>query len=227
MVTLRPFRIAVACIATLAAGHRANAQFRDAFGPNTRGFFFKFSGAWTSLRADSINTRADDGLGTTIGIGVGFTSYIALAFDGGGAFYRRGAIDHYHVDYFDAGLRLHYPRNDHRIVPYGDLMFAGHFLRIDSTAAANGPVGTSLARTRDVDCGGWTAGAGLLYFVTSKVAIDGSAHLTLGDFKTTTPASPYMPTLALPARALRVNVGLAFYPDSKFRWPPRFTPGGG
>jgi len=215
------------CIATLVAGHGANAQFRDAFAPNTRGFFFKFSGAVSQFRVDSINTGADAGRGTTLGIGIGFTEYAALAFDGGGAFYRRGGVDHYNVDYFDAGLRLHYPRNDHRIVPYGDVMLAGHFLRIDSAAAAQGPVGTSLARKRDVDCTCWTLGAGLLYFITSKVALDASTHVTLGDFKSTTPASPLKPNLKLRARLVRLNVGLAFYPDSKYRWPWRFRPGGG
>ena len=225
MLTLRPVRLAVACIATLVAGHSAHAQFRDAFIPNTRGFFFKFSGAWSQLRADSINLNADFGRGTTLGSGIGFTQYAALAFDGGGAFYRQGGIDHYNVDYFDLGLRMHYPRNDSRLVPYGDVMLGGHFLRIDSAAAAQAPVGTSLARKRDVDCTCWTLGAGLLYFITSKVAIDGSAHVAVGDFKSTTPASPFRPTLALRARAIRLNLGLAFYPDSKYRWPWRLTRG--
>jgi hypothetical protein len=211
MIMHHRFTLAVTIMFGLAPfTTEAAAQFPDVR-PSTKGFFLKASASASDFRSDSINTHAERGLAIAFGMGIGFSRYVALAFDGSDLFYRRGQANRYHTGVYDIGLRLHWFREDARVIPYADAMVAALFLYKDSLPPEQVPAGKSLAGKSELDCSCWTAGAGVLYFVTSKLAIDGSAHFTHGNFKTTPPGVLGKPTVIFPATAMRVNLGLAFY----------------
>lgn len=222
---VRLIRVCALCV--FAGARVAWGQFADATRPNTRGFFMRLSGAATSFRGDSLSRGTETGLGTGLGIGFGFGDQFSLVFDGGSAFYRRGQVDKYHVDGFDFGARIHFPRRDSRIVPYADLFVSEMFLRKDSVDASALPVGKSLASKTDIDCSCFTIGGGVLVHLTSKWAVDVMAHRSDGSFKTVAAGSPIQkPNLSLPSYTWRLNVGLAWYPDTT-RFPTHGRAGGG
>ena len=204
----------ILALAILAAPSVAFAQ-TEVVPPSATENTYETSGLFLHARTSG-HGMAFDGPGDAEGLGLGlragygvsdrFTLYLGVegaGLDGGSGFEGLGADEKYGVLYIELGSRLHF-RSGHQLKPYADVALAVVGLGYDGVESYAG---------NDVTYGGAgvSLGAGLLYFLSPKFALDtGLAFMPGSLMEREVGRNNEDVDIAL--TSARIHVGLSVYP---------------
>ncbi len=139
------------------------------------------------------------GLGVAFGFGASETVTLFMEFDGarisGG-----GVRDTYTLVHFDIGAMITFLGRTSRFRPFGKASFTARTAEFDLEEAGVSTFGP-----------GFTAGIGIMAFVTTGLAVVGEGQLTVGSMTEITTGGIALDT-SIGARSGRLNVGLTWFP---------------
>jgi hypothetical protein len=201
-------------LATLAAPSVAFAQ-TDAAPPSatesaygTSGLFLHARTSGHGMGFDGPDDAEGVGLGLRAGYGISdrFTLYLGVegaGLDGGSGFEGLGTDEKSGVLYIELGSRLHF-RSDQRLKPYADVALAVVGLGYDGAESYAGT---------DVTYGGAgvSLGAGLLYFLSPRFALDTGLAFTPGSLMERE-VGRTREEVDIALTSARIHVGLSVYP---------------
>ena len=174
----------------------------------TSGFFVHARTSGHGMAFDGPGDAEGVGLGLRAGYGVSdrFTLYLGVegaGLDGGRGFEGLGDDEKYGAVYIELGSRFHF-RPGQRLEPYADVALAVVGLGYDGTGSDAG---------KDVTYGGAgvSLGAGLLYFLSPKFALDTGLAFTPGSLMERE-VGRNSEDVDIALTGARIHVGLSVYP---------------
>lgn len=195
-------------IALLAAALSipAGANAQTGLDPsNTRGLFVGARTVGHGVAYEGDRDGGGGGVGLRLGYGFSdlFTGYVGI--DGatiseGDGFERLPEGDSYGLVYIDLGGRFHF-RRDHRWVPFLEASGSIVGLAFDTSEDQEDQYGGAA----------FTAGAGLLYFATPNLALEGAASMTAGSLMERELAGT-AEDIDIGVAGVRLHLGVAYYP---------------
>jgi len=172
---------------------------------DTQGLFLNFhlNGTSWDLNDDSIfgelPQQSGGGLGLAFGYGASQSVTVFMAFDGaqmGGG----EETDDYTLVHFDIGAMVTFLGQSTRFRPFGKASFTARTAEFDVEQAGVSMFGA-----------GFSAGGGLMVFLTPAFAITGDAQATWGSMTEITTGGIALDT-SISARSGRLNAGLTWFP---------------
>jgi hypothetical protein len=174
----------------------------------TNGLFLHARTSGHGMALDGPGDAEGLGLGLRAGYGVSnrFTLYLDVegaGLNGGGGFEGLGADEKYGMLYIELGSRFHF-RSEQQLKPYGDVALAVVGLGYEGAESDAG---------NDVTYGGAgvSLGAGLLYFLSPKFALDTGLAFTPGSLMERE-VGRNSEDVDIALTSARIHVGVSVYP---------------
>lgn len=173
---------------------------------NSRGLFVgaRTGGYGVAYEGDRDGEGAGWGLRLGYGFSDLFTGYVGVegaSISEGDGFEGLPEGDSYGLVYFDLGGRFHF-RRDHRWVPFLEASGSVVGLYFDTSDDQEDQYGGA----------SFTAGAGLLYFATPHLALEGAASMTAGSLMERELAGSSQDIDDIGMAGVRLSLGVAYYP---------------
>ncbi|MDQ6612250.1 MAG: porin family protein [Gemmatimonadota bacterium] len=173
---------------------------------NTQGMVVGAHVGGTSLAFDGAKSETGGGGGVLVGYGFNQQFMLYVGFDVAKVkvnYTTDAATSNSTLTNVDLGVRYSFANPARALVPYLDAAITGR--RVSATA---------LSVDRSTSGPAFTGGAGVQYFVNSKVAVDANFQYTTGKFtKTKIGGVSQDVTNASSSNSSRLNVGVRFYPN--------------